>query len=260
MNKTVRNNLVLGIDIGGSGIKSAPVDTAEGRLVGEPTYTAITGATTPDETKDIVRDLITRYSNEAPVGIGYPGVVKNGTVRSAANVSCDWLNKNIAEFFQTLTTGAVRVINDADAAGLAEMKFGAGKDYDRKGGGTVLLLTLGTGIGSALFRDGLLFPNTEFGHVFLDDGREGEAVAAASVRVRENLDWAAWSARLNRYLKEMEKLVTPDLIILGGGIVENFDRFKADLKTTAETRPAETGNDAGLIGAAYNTSQEISRA
>jgi len=178
--------------------------------------------------------------------------------RSAANVSCDWLGKNIAEFFQPLTSGSVHVINDADAAGLAEMKFGAGKDYDRSDGGTVLLLTLGTGIGSAFFYDGRLFPNTEFGHVFLDNGREGEDFAAASVRVKENLDWPEWTGRLNHYLKEMEKLITPDLIILGGGIVENFDSFKADIDVRAVVRPAELGNDAGLIGAAYYASLQIS--
>ncbi|MFZ5980956.1 MAG: polyphosphate--glucose phosphotransferase [Candidatus Zixiibacteriota bacterium] len=254
MNKNTTPTQILGIDIGGSGIKSAPVDTARGRLLEKPEYVAITNATTPDETRSIIQKIIAKYAPAIPVGIGYPGVIKNGMVRSAANVSPDWLDKNLAEFFRPLTSGAVRVLNDADAAGLAEMKFGAGKDYDHPGGGTVLLLTLGTGIGSALFYRGQLFPNTEFGHVFLKNGREGESIAAASVRVRENLTWTDWAVRLNYFLKEMEKLFTPDLIILGGGIVENFERFRTHLKTGAEIRPAETGNDAGLIGAAYYTS------
>jgi polyphosphate glucokinase len=241
---------VLGVDIGGSGIKAAPVDIQNGALASEPLYIKIKADTTPEEVKKHLEEIVQKLNWRKGIGIGYPGVVKNGVALSAANVAKGWLKLDIEKFLQSLTTGKLHVLNDADAAGLAEMRFGSGREHNGPDGGTVLLLTLGTGIGSAFFYRGRLFPNTEFGHAYLDNGLEGEAFTAASVRVRDKLDWPEWCGRLNHFLREMEKLTSPDLIILGGGIIENYDRFRAHLKTVAPVKPARLGNDAGIIGAA----------
>jgi len=198
----------------------------------------------------IVKQLLDHFKWSGPLGCGYPGVVKNGVACSAANISPNWLGVNLERKFGELTAGEVRVINDADAAGLAEMRFGAGRTYDRADGGTVLMLTFGTGIGSAFFRNGSLFPNTEFGHIYMKQGLEGEDLAAGSVRTRENLSWRDWGERVNDYLIEMNKLVSPDLIIIGGGVSENFDRFKDHLTVDSSVVPARMANDAGIIGAA----------
>ena len=230
------------------------MDIKSGALQTEPRYTKITVDTTPEEVKNRLEDIVEQFNWHKAIGIGYPGVIKNGIALSAANVSSGWLNLDIEKFFQPLTASRLRVINDADAAGLAEMRYGAGSEYNNSDSGPVLLLTLGTGIGSAFFHGGQLFPNTEFGHVFLDNGLEGEAFAAASVRLKENLSWPDWCERLNYFLKEMEKLTSPDLIILGGGITENFDKFKDKLKTIAPVKAAQMGNDAGIIGAALYAS------
>jgi len=249
----------LGVDVGGSGVKGALVDLDTGRLIGERFRLDTPQPATPEAVTAAVAAVVAHFGCDGPLGVTYPGVVVDGVVQTAANVDRDWIGVNAAEAYSKAMGGRqVTVLNDADAAGLAEMQFGAGRDFNRPDGGTVLLLTLGTGIGSAFFYRGRLFPNTEFGHAFLENGREGEAIAAASVRVREKLDWPDWAARLNYFLKEMEKLITPDLIILGGGIVENFELFRTHLKTVAEIRPAEMGNDAGLIGAAYYTSLGLS--
>jgi len=245
---------ILGVDIGGSGIKAAPVDIKSGALKAKSHCIKITVDSPPDEIKSHLEDIVQQFNWQKAVGLGYPGVVKNGMVLSAANVSSGWLNLNIEKFFQPLTKSTLRVINDADAAGLAEMRFGSGREHNYSDGGAVLLLTLGTGIGSAFFHHGRLFPNTEFGHVYLDNGLEGEAFAAASVRTKQNLNWRDWCGRLNYYIKEMEKLTSPDLIILGGGITENFDKFESYLKTVAPVKPAQLGNDAGIIGAALYAS------
>ena len=243
---------VLGIDIGGSAVKTAPVDIRTGKIITGPESIESKPDATPADLTKIVCDAIKMFSWEGPIGIGYPGVVKNGVALSAANVSRTWLNVNIKNAFQNLAPGPVTVINDADAAGLAEMHFGAGIHRHHKGGGTVLLLTLGTGIGSALFIDGHLVPNTEFGHLFVESV-EAENLAAASVRVREELSWNEWASRLNRVLAEYEKLLSPDQIILGGGITENYDKYGKLLKARAQLSPAQMLNSAGIIGAALAT-------
>lgn len=242
----------LGIDIGGSAVKAAPVNILTGKVIAEPATIESKPDATPADLSKIICDIITDFSWKSAIGVGYPGVVKNGIALSAANVSKTWLNVNIQNAFQNLAQGPVTVVNDADAAGLAEMQFGAGIHRHHKGGGTVLLLTFGTGIGSALFIDGRLVPNTEFGHLFIE-GIEAEDLAAASVRVQEELSWENWAARVNRVLAEYEKLLSPDLIIFGGGITENFDKYGKRLKTRAQLSPAQMLNHAGLIGAALAT-------
>jgi len=240
----------LGIDIGGSSIKAALVNLESGKITASPHRSPLPTPSTPDTVSTMIKQLLDHFKWSGPLGCGYPGVVKNGVACSAANISHNWLGVNLENKFGELTTEEVRVINDADAAGLAEMRFGAGQIYDRDNGGTVLMLTFGTGIGSAFFRNGCLFPNTEFGHIYMKQGLEGEELAAGSVRAKEDLSWKDWGVRVNDYLIEMNKLVSPDLIIVGGGVSENFDLFKDYLSVDTCVVPARMTNDAGIIGAA----------
>jgi polyphosphate glucokinase len=239
----------LGVDIGGSAIKTAIVDTSGGILLSPCETIPVTRGATPQIIADELTAQIKRLSWRAAVGVGYPGVVKQGCTLTAAHLSDEWLGFDFLALLGSLTTSPVALLNDADAAGLAEMHFGAGTEMNGPGDGTVLMLTFGTGIGSALFRAGQLFPNTEFGHIELD-GAEAENTAAASVKTKLDLDWPAWGKRVNRYLEEMEKLLSPDMVIVGGGISESFGRFKGYLTPKARIVPARFGNSAGLIGAA----------
>jgi polyphosphate glucokinase len=234
----------LGIDIGGTGIKGAPVDLVGGAVLAEPVYLPAQPAT-PANISDAVGRIITQFDWHGPIGCGYPGVVKDGVALTAVHMSKEWLGLHIGNTLKNTTGQQVAVINDADAAGIAEMRFGAGRGHP----GVVLVVTLGTGIGSALFCGGHLMPNTEFGHVFVE-AVEAETLAAASRRTTENLSWEVWGQRVNRYFAEMEKLLTPDLIVVGGGVSENFDRFAPFLSTRARVVPATLGNNAGIIGAA----------
>jgi polyphosphate glucokinase len=247
---------VLGIDIGGSFIKAALVDLSDGHLVSKTIRQPTPQPGGPEQVRAAIADVMHTLDWKGALGVGYPGVVKRGICLSAANVSSEWLNLNITGLLAPLTGAPVAVLNDADAAGLAEMQFGAGRAERGPDGRVVLLLTLGTGIGTAFFYRGQLFPNTEFGHIELD-GVDAEINAAASVRTRQNLSWPDWSRQLNHYLDAMEKLVSPDLIILGGGISENADHFLPRLSVKAELRVAELGNTAGLIGAAMATRTAI---
>ncbi len=242
----------LGIDIGGTGIKAEVVDCVSGTIRGAAIIRPTPNPATPDAVLGIVATLLRDISWSGPIGIGYPGVVKNGIARSAANVDDGWKNFPIAERFGALTDQTVRVMNDADAAGLAELRFGAARDQAGDSGATVLMTTFGTGIGTAFFHRGRLFPNTEFGHVELNGG-DAEDYAAASIKTKLGLSWSEWGARVHEYLAMMEMLLSPELIVFGGGVSENFDHFKAYLDTRAEVRPAQLGNDAGIIGAALAT-------
>jgi polyphosphate glucokinase len=242
----------LGLDIGGSSIKTAVVDLSTGTLLTSADTIKLPQPPDPDKIVPIMVQAVEDRQWSGPVGVGFPGIVKNGRIYSAANLTPAWLHVDILSLLNDALRQPVAVVNDADAAGLAEMRFGAGKDRNRPGGGSVLLLTLGTGIGSALFRDGILYPNTEFGHIELD-GMDAESNAAASVRVRLGLDWADWGARLNRYLQKVEFLLSPDRIILGGGVSENFDKFDCFLNLQTELRVAALSNTAGLVGAALST-------
>jgi polyphosphate glucokinase len=245
---------ILGIDIGGSGVKAALVDVIMGRLRAEVLTANTPPKATPDDLYAVIQGLMVQLDHSGPVGIGYPGVVINGVTLSAAHLNDCWIGYEALELLQMLTGESVALINDADAAGLAEMRFGAGKEFTRADSGTVLMLTLGTGIGSALFTGGRLYPNTEFGHLQYE-GMELEDRAAAVVRTEKKLEWPAYADRLNWALRELERLVSPDLMIIGGGIVENFSRFGHMLQTRASLRPAELGNSAGVVGAALAVGQ-----
>ena len=240
---------VLGLDIGGSAIKAAPVDVDSGRLLSDPQQFPVPDRVTPDVLLTAVGSCLSRFKWTGPLGVGYPGVVKSGHTLSAAHVDDSFIGLDWLAQLRTLTDSSVALLNDADAAGLAEIHFGAGAAHAASDDKTVLVMTLGTGIGTALFRSGQLFPNTEFGHVQMGEA-EAEDQAAAAIRIKDQLDWPQYGRRVNRFLVEMERLLSPDLFIIGGGISENFDKFSACLDVRAEVVPAALGNNAGLIGAA----------
>lgn len=236
---------VLGIDVGGSGIKGAPVDTDTGNLLAERIRVKTPKDAEPQPVADIVAEIAKAFNWNGPIGIGFPAPIKAGVAMMAANISDQWIGTNADNLF-TKTTGCdCTMINDADAAGLAEMKFGAGRDQM----GTVIMLTLGTGIGTAIFHQGHLLPNTEFGHLDIL-GRDSEHRVSDAARQRDELTWKKYAKRLNRYLKEMEKLFWPDLFIVGGGISKESQRYLPLLRIRTPIIPAQLLNQAGIVGAA----------
>jgi polyphosphate glucokinase len=236
---------VLGIDIGGSGIKGAPVDPDSGTLLA-PRYRIPTPTPAkPSPVAKKVAKIAKHFSWQGPLGIGFPGVVRKGVTLTAANIHADWEGLNAAKFIKKVTGHKTCIINDADAAGLAEMAFGAGRGRQ----GVVLLITIGTGLGSALFTDGHLLPNCEFGHLEID-GVDAEWRASDAARKREKLSWKKWGRRFNKYLHTMERLFWPDLIILGGGISKKYENFMPYIDVQAEVLPAQMLNEAGIVGAA----------
>jgi polyphosphate glucokinase len=248
---------ILGIDIGGSGIKAAPVDLGRGEFTRERLRLDTPERSTPDTVADLVARMAEELDDDldadSPVGITVPAVVDHGVVRTAANIDKSWIGTDADALFTERLGRPVHVVNDADAAGVAEMHYGAGKGHD----GVVLLTTLGTGIGSALFRGGELLPNTELGHLELD-GHDAETRAAASVRDKEDLSWKEWTKRLQRYYSHVENLLWPDLIIVGGGVSRKADKFVPLLELRTPIVPAALRNDAGIIGAAWYTAHEES--
>lgn len=236
---------VLGIDVGGSGIKGAPVDTRTGKLLAERLRIKTPKGADPAPVADVVAEIARSFEWKGPIGIGFPAPIKAGVAMMAANISDKWVGTNADELFTKTTGCPVTVVNDADAAGLAEMKFGAGKGQP----GTVILITLGTGIGTAIFHGGKLLPNTEFGHLDMN-GRDAEHRASDAVRQLEDLSWKKYAKRLNRYLAAMERLFWPDLFIVGGGISKQADKYIPLLKIETPVVPAQFLNEAGIVGAA----------
>ncbi len=236
---------VLGIDVGGSGIKGAPVDIKTGKLMAERIRIKTPKGADPQPVADVVAEIARSFNWQGPIGIGFPAPIKAGVTLMAANVSEKWVGTNADALF-TKTTGCdCTMINDADAAGLAEMKFGAGKGQP----GTVILITLGTGIGTAIFYRGNLLPNTEFGHLEMN-GKDAEHRASDAVRQRDELSWKKYAKRLNKYLAEMEKLFWPDLFIIGGGISKESEKYIPLLNIVTPIVTAEFLNEAGVVGAA----------
>lgn len=236
---------ILGIDIGGSGIKGAPVDCETGTLIQERYRIPTPQPSTPEAVMVKIKTIAKHFNWKGIIGCGFPAIVQNGVVKSAANISKQWIGVNAEAQFEQATGCKTVVRNDADAAALAEMAFGVGKNQMR----LTLLLTLGTGIGSALFYEGRLIPNTEFGHLFLK-GKIAEHYTAASVRKNEGLSWPEWSKRFNTYLKHLERLLSPELFIVGGGISKKFAKIHHHLSIETKIVPAELLNNAGIIGAA----------
>ena len=237
---------LLGIDIGGSGIKGALVDPDTGELLTERYRLETPQPSTPEAVAETVTEIVTFFDYTGVVGCTFPAIVRRGVTLSAANVDKSWIGFD-ADALLTKATGCeVHLLNDADAAGSAEVRFGAGKDKK----GVVILLTFGTGIGSAMFYDGKLIPNTEFGHLFLKKGREAEAWAADRVRKDDDLSWKKWGKRVNKYLKHLEFIFSPDLFILGGGVSKKSEKYIEFLKPKTPVVPAELLNEAGIVGAA----------
>ena len=243
---------VLGIDIGGSGIKGAPVDVEAGALVDERFRLETPRPATPDAVVAVLAEVAAHWKpgkgEPDAVGVTFPGVVRHGVVGTAANLHPDWVGVDAAKLFTEHTGRRAVVLNDADAAGVAEVAFGAGRNVR----GVVLLLTFGTGIGSALFLDGKLVPNTELGHLEL---KGADAELHASDRIREELDlsWEDWAGRMQDYVRVVERLLSPDLIILGGGVSKKADRYLPHVKVATPMVPAVLQNNAGIVGAAMAT-------
>ena len=236
---------VLGIDIGGSGIKGAPVDVDGGSLTDERYRLETPRPATPDAVVSVLAEVAGHWKGNDPMGVTFPGVVRNGVIGTAANLDPSWIGVDAAALFAEHTGRRAVVLNDADAAGVAEVAFGAGRDVP----GVVLLLTFGTGIGSALFLDGRLVPNTEFGHLELN-GADAELHASDRIREEQNLSWTDWGARLQDYLQVVERLLAPDLIVLGGGVSKKTDRYLPSVKVSTPVVPAVLQNNAGIVGAA----------
>jgi polyphosphate glucokinase len=245
---TVTSGIGFGIDIGGSGIKGAPVDLAVGKFGTDRRRIETPQPSTPEAVAGVVAEIVAGFGPAAghlPVGVTFPAVIQHGVARTAANVDKSWIGTDVDALFTQKLGRPVHVVNDADAAGFAEARFGAAKGVS----GVVFMATLGTGIGSALLLDGQLVPNTEFGHIEIG-GKDAESRAADSVRDAEGLSWEDWAKRLQKYFRTIEKLLLPDLIIVGGGVSKKSAKFLPLLDLSTPIVPAALLNDGGIIGAA----------
>jgi polyphosphate glucokinase len=245
---------ILGIDFGGSSIKGGLVDVTNGRLVSEIAQVPTPKPSTPQAVMKAVAVLAKQLPEAKAAGFTYPGVVKRNVVRTAANVDHAWIGTDGAALLSGTLGIPTLFLNDADAAGVAEMRWGAGRDTP----GTVIMLTFGTGIGTALFTDGRLVPNLEFGHLIMN-GADAETWVSARVRTAENLDFPAWIARVNEYLHYVHALFWPDVFILGGAVSENYDQFAPLLKSHAEIRPAHFAGQSGIMGAALAAAEVVGK-
>jgi polyphosphate glucokinase len=240
------NGLPFGIDFGGSGIKGAPVDLERGDFAAERVRIDTPHPAAPDAVAKVFVELLGRFDDsDGPVGVTVPGVVKAGVVHSAANIDKGWIGEDADKLFTDATGRDVHVVNDADAAGLAEVRYGAAKGRQ----GLVLMTTLGTGIGSALVYNGVLVPNSELGHLEID-GHDAEKRAASSAKEREDLSWEEWAKRLTTYYRKLEVLFSPDLFVVGGGVSKKADKFLHLIDIDTEIIPATLLNAAGIVGAA----------
>jgi len=242
----MQEHKILGIDVGASGMKGAIVDVKTGKLVADRQRVDTPKPATPEAMAVAFAKLVKMHENyEGVVGCGFPAVVKKGVSLTASNIDKSWIGVNIEQIFSEACGCKVFATNDADAAGMAEMTFGAGKNEK----GTVLLITLGSGIGTALFLNGRLAPNTEFGHILLHN-MIAERYAASSVKDKEGLSWKEWGGRINEYLCYIERILSPDLIIIGGGISRDFENYRRFITTETRVTPAQSLNAAGTVGAA----------
>jgi polyphosphate glucokinase len=236
----------FGIDFGGSGIKGAPVELTTGEFLGERVRIKTPQPSTPVAVADVFVELLGNFPEcTGPVGVTVPAVVRHGVASSAANIDRAWIGTDADALFTEATGRDVHVVNDADAAGLAEVRYGAAAGRR----GLVILTTLGTGIGSAIVYDGVLVPNSELGHLEID-GKDAEKSAANSVREKQDLSWSKWAGRLTTYYRTLEKLFSPDLIVLGGGVSKHADKFLRLIDVETEIVPAKLQNRAGIVGAA----------
>jgi polyphosphate glucokinase len=245
----VRSAPVLGIDIGGSGIKGAPVDLATGEFAEKRMRIPTPEKSTPKNVAAVVAEIVSNFGptiGDGPIGITIPAVVTHGVTRSAANIDKSWIDCDAEKVFEDQLGRDILLVNDADAAGIAEVHYGAAKGHP----GLVLLTTLGTGIGSAIVYRGVLVPNSELGHIEVD-GHDAETRAASSIKDKEKLSYSEWAKRLQRYYERLEALLWPDLIVVGGGVSKDSDKFLPKLSLNAEVVPAKLLNTAGIVGAAW---------
>ena len=248
-------SVILGIDIGGSGIKGAPVDTATGKLTAERWRIPTPEGAKLEGVTGVIKQLVQHFSHSGPIGITFPGIVQHGVTLSAANVDKGWIGLDADQLFTEATGCDVHLINDADAAGLAEARFGAGAGVP----GVVLVLTFGTGIGSALIHNGMLVPNTELGHLWLRD-KHAESWASDRARENDDLNWKQWSKRASTYLQHLELLFSPDLFVIGGGISKKADKWRDLIQLErSQLVPATLLNDAGIVGAAMYAESQAGR-
>jgi polyphosphate glucokinase len=245
---------VFGLDVGGSGIKGAPVDTASGELLAERVRVKTPQPATPEAIVETAVEVVRRSGWAGPVGAGFPAVVKDGVVQTAANIDRAAIGFDLRSRLEQELGNPVRVVNDADAAGLAEVRWGAGRDVP----GVVLMLTLGTGIGTALFVGGTLVPNTELGHIEID-GHDAETRASDGARKREDLGWEEYAERLQKYLNTVENLLWPDLIVIGGGISKKSEKYLPRIEMRTKVVTAQMLNEAGIAGAALAGAAEEAR-
>jgi polyphosphate glucokinase len=236
---------ILGIDIGGSGIKGAPVDIKKGTLAAERHRIPTPQPSQPNDVVDVVAQIVRHFDWDGPIGCTFPAIIKQGVAHSAANVDNSWIGTDGQTLIRNKTGCPTVLINDADAAGIAEMQFGAGRGEM----GVVIMLTLGTGIGSALFINGVLVPNTELGHLEIR-GKDAEARASDRAREEKGLSWEKWAERLDEFFQRVEFLFSPDLFIIGGGVSKKHEKFLPLLHTHTRMVPAQLLNDAGIVGAA----------
>ncbi len=244
---------LLGIDVGGSGTKGAIVETTTGELLIERLRLETPRPATPKAMGVTLECLRKHFQWTGPIGVGFPAAIQHGVARTAANVDPSFIGLPITDFFAKQTGSPVFVANDADVAGLAEMRFGAGKDNS----GVVLIVTIGTGLGTAIFSKGQLVPNTEVGHIYLDNAQEAERYASDAARINQELKWKEWGERFNHYLRTMESLFWPDLIILGGGTSKKLHKFSPYLTVKSPVVAASFLNQAGIVGAALFAEESL---
>jgi len=248
----MKSNFVLGIDIGGSGIKGAIVNVKTGEMTTDKHRIPTPEESTPKAVVDTIKQIAKKFDWKGPIGVGFPGVMQHGVVKTAANVDNGWLNVNLEKLVEKRTGSKCVAVNDADAAGMAEMKYGAG----RKNKGVVIVLTIGTGIGCALFTEGKLVPNCEWGHFCLPGGIEdAEKWTSDAARKKYDLTWDEWMQRLKVYINYIEDMFWPDLIIIGGGFAKKLEKKGFPFETRTKTVPAQLLNEAGIIGAAVAAKQ-----
>ncbi len=236
----------IGVDIGGSGIKAAVVDIHDGELLTDRIRIETPEPATPDAVTSVVVEIVDLLDSDAHVGVGFPSVIQHGVALSANNIDQAWIGVNVQKNLSDALSRQVKVVNDADAAGLAEVRFGAAKGID----GVVIVLTFGTGVGSALIVDGKLVPNLELGQLEFDGVIPGEKLVSAKARKTRGLEWSEWADDVNRYLDLVESVFTPDLMILGGGAAKYWEEFESTIAPGRSIVPAELSNDAGVVGAA----------
>ncbi|MEM6396578.1 MAG: ROK family protein [Bacteroidota bacterium] len=246
---------ILGIDVGGTSMKGGLVDPVKGEMLTERKKILTPDPATPKAMGRVFKELVEYFDYSGPVGVGFPSIVRRGVARSATNIDKGWIGTSIEKTFGKYVDGKVYAVNDADAAGLAEIEFGAGEKIDR---GTVILITIGTGLGAGLFIDGKLVPNMEFGSLYLRDMKViAERFVSNKVRKDEELTWRQFGKRFDIYLKHIERIFSPDTIILGGGASKSFLEFKDELDLEADVMPAEMLNKAGTVGAALYAYQQL---